>query len=114
MLARALLRNLVLPAAERLTHTRFWSYYTASLRFDFQEAPARASLRNHRLSKIWNATLTSTLHRQRLEAQHLENRALSPRDALELLALLPPVTKMEFRRHFPDGVITSQDRGDWR
>jgi phenylacetate-CoA ligase len=114
MLARALLRHVVLPAAERLTHTRFWSYYTASLRFDYQPPSSRASLQNQRLSTVWNAALTSALHRRRLETQLLEARPIGSREALDFLGQLPPVTKAEFRLHFPEGVITAQDRGNWR
>jgi phenylacetate-CoA ligase len=114
MLARALLRHVVLPAAERLTHTRFWSYYTQALRFDYYEARQRQALQTLRLSKVWNAALSSALHRQRLEATGLALEPIAASDALELLGQLPPVAKVEFRRHFPEGVITAQDRGDWR
>jgi len=114
MLARALLRHLVLPAAERLTQTRFWSYYTKALRFDYQGTRSRESLRNLRLSKVWNAALSSALHRERLEDIGLTNEPVGPEDAPSLLSQLPPVAKKIFRRHFPEGVITAQDRGDWK
>src|SRR2546421_8266302 len=111
MLARALLRHLVLPAAERLTHTRFWSYYTQSQRFDYQKDGKRQALQNLRLSRVWNTALSSALHRQRLESIGLGLGPIAPDDARELLGKLPPVPKVEFRRHFPSGVITAQDRG---
>src|SRR5205807_10213700 len=57
---------------------------------------------------------SSALHQQRLTAAGLPGDLLGPREAPELLGQLSPVTKVEFRRHFPIGVITGQDRGDWR
>jgi phenylacetate-CoA ligase len=114
MLARAFLRHLLLPVAERLTQTRFWTYYAKSLRFDYQEAGQRESLRHLRLSRVWNAAISSTLHCDRLQEMGINPGPVRPEDAVDLLGKLPPVTKAEFRRRFPSGVLTAHDRGDWK
>jgi phenylacetate-CoA ligase len=114
MLAPGFIRNFVLPAAERLTRTRFWSYYKESLRFDRWESPRREALRAERLREVWNAALASTLHRQRLEAAGLPVQPVGREDGPALLPRLAPVTKEAFRRHFPAGVVTEEPAEDWR
>jgi phenylacetate-CoA ligase len=114
MLAQGLLRNLVLPAAECFTRTRFWSYYKESLCFDRWPAPRRAELRAQRLGQVWNAALASELHRQRLLEASLPDTPVGAEDAADLLQRLPPVTKATLRRHFPTGVVTRGDAADWR
>jgi phenylacetate-CoA ligase len=114
MFARGFIRGFVLPAAERLTRTRFWSYYKESLRFDRWDTPSREALRARRLSEVWNAALASKLHHQRLEEMGLPETRVNPEDARALLTRLAPVTKAVLRRHFPAGVTTGQESDDWR
>jgi phenylacetate-CoA ligase len=114
MIAQGLLRNLVLPAAEWLTRTRFWCYYKESLRFERWEAPRRAALQARRLGVVWNAALATELHRQRLQEAGLPGAPVGLEDAVDLLQRLPPVTKAALRRHFPTGVVTGGPAEDWR
>jgi phenylacetate-CoA ligase len=114
MLARGLLRGVVLPAAERLTRTRFWSYYQESLRFDRWDAPRREALQDQRLSEAWNAALASPLHLQRLKEAGLPVAPAAPPEARALLSRLAPVTKTTLRRHFPTGATTGRSAEDWR
>ena len=114
MLPTGLLRGFVLPAAERLTRTRFWSYYKESLRFDRWNDSHREELRNRRLAEVWNAALVTALHRQRLLEAGLPATTVQPDDVSELLERLPPVRKPAFRRSFPGGVTNGEQTTDWR
>jgi phenylacetate-CoA ligase len=114
MLPPGLLRGLVLPAAEWVTRTRFWSYYKESLRFDRWDDSRREALRRQRLADVWNAALGTELHRQRVAAAGLPACRVGPDDAPGLLERLPPVAKADFRRLFPDGVTTAGGAADWR
>jgi phenylacetate-CoA ligase len=113
MIAQLCLRTLVLPAVERLTRTKFWSLYRASLRFERQGDPRRQQLRNERLAVVLNAVRHSALHQQRLDAAGLGSDPVTPDQARDLLVRLPPVSKADLRRHFPSGVITTQVSEDW-
>src|SRR5436309_2690102 len=101
MLPRGLLRGFVLPAAESLTRTRFWTYFRESLRFDRWDDTRRETLRGERLAAVWNHAQQTALHRQRLEAANLHAGPVAPDDARDLLHRLPPVGKAAFRRLFP-------------
>jgi phenylacetate-CoA ligase len=114
MIPRGLLRGLVFPVVEGLTRTRFWSYYKESLRFDRWNEARRDTLRRERLARVWNAALSTTLHRQRLTAAGLSAECVRPHEVGLLLERLAPVTKTDFRRHFPDGVTTGCGSSDWR
>jgi phenylacetate-CoA ligase len=114
MLPTGLLRGFVLPAAECLTRTRFWSYYKESLRFDRWDDGRREALRDRRLAQVWEAARSTALHRQRLAEAGLPSGPLGPDDARELLGRLPPVGKSAFRRWFPAGVTTAGRAEDWR
>jgi phenylacetate-CoA ligase len=114
MLIPALLRKLLFPLAERLTRTRFWSYYAESLRYERWSGEEREALRSRRLNEVLNAALGSALHRQRLEEAGLSARSISSEESRPFLEGLRPVSKADFRRHFPTGVTTSQDAADWR
>ena len=114
MLARVLLRHFLLPAAERLTPTRFWSYYTKSVRFDFMGEQKRQLVQNTRLSRVWNAALGSPLHRERLESTGLPSCPVDADGVPLLLGKLTPIAKTEFRRLFPAGTLTDSHRKDWR
>jgi phenylacetate-CoA ligase len=114
MLSTGFLRGFVLPAAECLTRTRFWSYYKESLRFDRWDEGRRRELRDRRLADVWNAALATPLHRQRLADAGLPAGAIRPPDVGELLTRLPPVRKAAFRRSFPAGVVTGRQAPDWR
>jgi phenylacetate-CoA ligase len=114
MLGRSLLRHVLLPAAERLTPTRFWSYYAESVRFDRGQKAEREALADRRLSHVLTRALGSPFHRQRLERAGLDAGPVDPRDARALLAKLPPAAKAEFRRHFPAGVAAGPRSDDWR
>jgi phenylacetate-CoA ligase len=114
MIPRGLLRGLVLPVVEGLTRTRFWSYYKESLRFDRWNQTRRDTLRRERLANVWNAALSTALHRQRLAAAGLPAERVGPQEVGSLLERLAPVTKTDFRRFFPDGVTTERGSSDWR
>jgi phenylacetate-CoA ligase len=114
MLAPGLLRGFVLPAAECLTRTHFWSLYRQSRRFDRWGGPRRERLRGQRLAEVWNAALASPLHRQRLEQAGLPASPVGPEEVWRRLAGLPPAGKQAFRQNFPAGVTTGQPTEDWR
>ena len=114
MLPTGLLRGFVLPAAECLTRTRFWSYYKESLRFDRWDSARRQELGARRLAEVWNAALMTPLHRQRLTDAKLPVAPIRPGDAYEVLMRLPPVRKAAFRSSFPAGVTNGRQALDWR
>jgi phenylacetate-coenzyme A ligase PaaK-like adenylate-forming protein len=114
MIAPGLLRNLILPAAEWFTRTRFWKCYQESLRFERWDTSRRTALQTQRLGEVWNAALGTELHRQRLQDAGLSATPVGPDDARSLLHRLPVVTKSALRRHFPAGVVTAGPAGDWR
>jgi phenylacetate-CoA ligase len=114
MLTQTLLRGFLFPLAECFTRTRFWSYYSDSLRHERRDLTTRESLRNSRLSAVWNAALGSVLHRQRLERVGSHVRTVGPEEARSLLEGLPPVSKAELRQHFPNGATTGANVADWR
>lgn len=114
LLTRTVLRSLVLPLAECVTRTRFWTYYQDSLRFDRWDATRRDTLRNQRLAEVWNAALDTGLHRQRLAEAGLPLEPANSRSVFELLHQLPMVRKAAFRRQFPDGVTVGNQAADWR
>ena len=114
MLVRALLRRVVFPLAERFTRTRFWSYYLDSLAYERRGAAECDALRNRRLGQVLNVALSSALHRERLAEAGLAARFVRPEEARPLLERLRPISKADFRRHFPTGVTTGFDAADWR
>jgi phenylacetate-CoA ligase len=114
MLTRAFLRVLLLPLAEWVTRTRFWTYYQESLGFDRWGASRRERLRAGRLAEVWNAARGTALHAHRLDEAGLTAEPASPESAFELLRQLPPVGKTAFRRHFPAGVTSGKQTADWR
>jgi phenylacetate-CoA ligase len=114
MLAQGFLRSFVLPAIERLTRARFWSYYKESLRFDRWQTTQRQALQGERLSQVWNSALASTLHQQRLAEAGLPVCRVGPQDCMELLPRLAPVAKAALRLLFPAGVVTGAPVEDWR
>jgi phenylacetate-CoA ligase len=114
MFTRLMLRSVVFPLLERVTKSRFWSYYRHSLRYDRLRTNQRDQIGRERLSRLLNAALHSALQRERLERAGLATTECHPDAALELLARLPPLSKQEFRRHFPGGTTTSAIPDDWR
>lgn len=114
MLTRLMLRSVLFPLLERVTKSRFWSYYRQSLVHDGLSAARRDALRRERLSRLLNTALRSALHRERLERAGLPVEECDASIAPEIFARLEPVSKAEFRRHFPSGVTTSPHPDDWR
>jgi phenylacetate-CoA ligase len=114
MLPAGLLRAFVFPIAERLSRTRFWTYYKDSLRFEHWAADRRQPLRDGRMAEVWNAALDTSLHRQRLADAGLSAHRVRPDDVGDLLPRLPPVGKPAFRRLFPHGVTRRGRETDWR
>jgi len=114
MFPAGFLRSFVLPAAERFTATRFWTYYKDALRFDRWDANRREALTSDRLAEVWNAALATDLQQQRLEEASLPTTAVRPSADRELLVRLPPVRKPAFRAHFPGGVTNRQQAVDCR
>jgi phenylacetate-CoA ligase len=111
---RGILRSLLFPAMEKLTRTRFWSYYKESLRFDTWDEPRRQALSRQRLTAILNHALGSRLHQERLEKAGIEMAPINACAAGAVLAQLSPVTKLELRRNFPTGATIQSQGADWR
>lgn len=114
MLTRMMLRSVLFPFLERVTKSRFWSYYRQALVHDNLSEARREVLRRERLSRLLNTALRSALHRERLERAGLPIEECTASTSAEVFARLPPVSKAEFRRHFPAGVTTSPHPDDWR
>jgi phenylacetate-CoA ligase len=114
MFPAGFLRSFVLPAAERFTATRFWTYYKDALRFDRWDFARREALTSDRLAEVWNAALATDLQQQRLQEASLPATAVRPSTVRELLTRLPPVRKATFRTHFPAGVTNREQAVDCR
>lgn len=114
MIPRSFLRAFVFPAAECFTHTRFWSLYKATRRFQYQDDAKRKEVRSGHLARVWNAARNTTLNLQRLHEVGLADIPVRPDEVFALLEQLAPVSKAAFRRHFPIGVTSAGESADWR
>lgn len=99
---------------ERVGKTEFLSMAQEMKRLSIAEQSAsRQIVRQERLAHLLNRAAQTSFHRDRLMTVNLPVAEVQPHAAFSILQTLPPVRKSEFRKRFPEGVVTV-DRGDNR
>lgn len=108
-----MLRNLALPVASSVSSSRFWDAYREMVRLEQAPLGELRRIQWERLSRLLHHAYDNVaFHRERMDAAGLRpSEMTSPEDLLRL----PPTTKADVQRHFPDRV-TSGDRllDDWK
>jgi phenylacetate-coenzyme A ligase PaaK-like adenylate-forming protein len=96
MLPQRLFQSLALAVPEALSSTGFARYLRQSLQFDFASAQSRDRIRQSRLQHIKESAARTELYRDLMQAQSFI------------------ITKADFRRHYPTGVLARSPEKDWQ
>ncbi len=104
-----LVRNVIMPATSVLTPHKAWRYYRQYAKGDFDPPEKREARVLEKLKAIVAHAYEQTdLYREKLDAI-----GMKPADvqSFEDFRRIPPTTKHEFRKHFPEGAIAKSFKG---
>lgn len=110
-----LVRYGVLPLAERVTRTRFWSSAREMSAFDRAPLHRRQDVQAARLAAALTAAAETVPHwRQTLADLGLDARDVCPETAIDVLRRLPPLSKATVKSGFPATLTAQGAPDDWR
>jgi len=113
MFTQSLIQSLFLSSIEGFSRTRLCSYLRESLRFDYAGTISRHRLQHARLQSVLDAAEQTPMYQQALPSDDNFHHGSELLDH-QRLASLRPMTKADFRRHYPTGTFSQTPQRDWR